>query len=263
MVQKHSSTAPDTTDPTGSSCGRFQPLPENKPTASFLSARAPYGELALRYMNLLLDGKRKEAGDLIVDTLDAPESAATVSDIYLHVFQPALYEIGRLWQINDISVAEEHLFTAATQLVMSRLYPRIFTTERKSYAMMAACVDDELHEVGIRMVSDFFEMNGWDTTYLGANMPQAAILDAVKKRCPNVLAISLTMSYRLHAVAEIITRVRRDESCRGVKILVGGYCFRAFPDLWEQVNADGYATDAAGAVETAERLVVSGDVVGA
>ncbi|MFW5735351.1 MAG: cobalamin B12-binding domain-containing protein [Oceanidesulfovibrio sp.] len=224
---------------------------------SYFEAQTPHGDLAMRYTELLLAGKRREAGDLIVAALDEPGSTLTVKDIYLHVFQPALYEIGRLWQLNVISVAEEHLFTAATQLVMSRLYPRIFTSERKPYSMVAACVDDELHEVGVRMVTDFFEMNGWDTTYLGANMPQDAIVHAVQERRPDILAISLTMSYRLHAVSEILKRVRDDESCRGVKVLVGGYCFRAFPDLWKRVGADGYAADAAAAIAKAEQLVRS------
>ena len=70
--------------------------------------------------------------------------------------------------MNLLSVAQEHYCTAATQLVMSQLYPRIFSTERRGRTLVAARVADDLHEIGLRMVADFFEMEGWDTFYVGA-----------------------------------------------------------------------------------------------
>ena len=42
--------------------------------------------------------------------------------------------------------------------------------------MVATCIGGELHEIGIRMVADFFEMEGWDTYYLGANTPADAVV---------------------------------------------------------------------------------------
>ncbi|MDZ7776615.1 MAG: hypothetical protein U5L09_13885 [Bacteroidales bacterium] len=54
---------------------------------------------------------------------------------------------------------------------MSQLYPYIFNSQRVGKSMVAATVGGELHEMGIRMVADFFEMEGWDTWYLGANAP--------------------------------------------------------------------------------------------
>ncbi len=234
---------------------------------SFVQEDAPLGLLARRYMDLILAGDRMRAGDLVEDALDAPEAeqrrrygdAVTLKALYLQVFQPALYEIGRLWQHNAISVAQEHYFTAATQLVMSRLYPRIFTHERKPLTMVAACADDELHEVGMRMVADFFEMHGWDTYYLGANMPAAAVLQTVTERAPDVLALSVTMSYHLDAVAKLIAQVRQQDAAGRTRVIVGGYCFRAFPDLWRQVGADGSASDAGGAVALAESLTQARD----
>ena len=103
--------------------------------------------------------------------MDAIQHGTSVHDIYLHVFQRSQYEVGRLWQTNQISVGQEHLCTAATQLIMSQLYPLIFGTERKNRRIVAACVGGDLHEIGIRMVADFFEMDGWDTFYLGADVP--------------------------------------------------------------------------------------------
>ena len=75
------------------------------------------------YLNSLLDGDRLLSGRLIMDAL---EQGVSIKDIYLFVFQTCQYEIGRLWQINDISVAQEHYCTAVTQLIMSQLYHHIF-----------------------------------------------------------------------------------------------------------------------------------------
>ncbi len=89
-------------------------------TPSPIQGSNPHAELAFRYVSALLDGDRRHAGRLI---LDAVEGCVPVRDIYLHVVSPAQHEIGRLWQMSRISVAQEHYCTAATQQVMSRLYP--------------------------------------------------------------------------------------------------------------------------------------------
>jgi methanogenic corrinoid protein MtbC1 len=141
-------------------------LPSTK--ASYIEPGDPFAELATRYLDTLLAGDRQAASALI---LEAVSAGASVRDIYLLVFQRSQHEIGRRWQLNEMSVAEEHFCTAATQLIMSQLYPQIFSTARRNRKLVAACVGGDLHEIGVRMVADFFEMDGWDTYYVGANMP--------------------------------------------------------------------------------------------
>ncbi len=102
--------------------------------------------------------------------------------LYLQVFQPALHRVGRLWQLNRVGVAEEHYCTAATQLIMSQLYPYLFTGERHRRIMVATCASGELHEIGARMVSDFFELEGWDTIYLGASAPAGEVVETAVRR---------------------------------------------------------------------------------
>jgi methylmalonyl-CoA mutase cobalamin-binding domain/chain len=217
---------------------------------SFIDPLAPQGEVAQRYLDLLLHGDRRRASRLILDLVeDVP-----VRSVYLNVFQPVQYEIGRLWQLNQISVAQEHYATAVTQLVMSQLYPRIFSTERSGRTLVATCVGDELHEIGVRMVADFFEMAGWDTFYLGANTPAPSVVRSVIERQADVLAVSATITLHVSAVAELIASVR-DSEASDVRVLVGGYPFNQVPDLWCQVGADGYAADAEAAIDVAEALV--------
>jgi len=219
-------------------------LPSELPT--FIESNEPHAELALQYLNILLRGERHVASRLI---LDAVEGGINVKDIYMHIFQRSQYEIGRLWQMNQISVAQEHYCTAATQLIMSQLYPYIFATERKNHTLVATCVGGELHELGVRMVTDFFEIEGWDTYYLGANTPTPSILQALKERNADVLAVSATMTFHVRAVSELIAAVRSKEGFQNIKIMVGGYPFNIEPALWKQVGADAYAHDAKKAIE--------------
>jgi MerR family transcriptional regulator, light-induced transcriptional regulator len=212
---------------------------------------APHAGLARQYLRLLLGGERHAAGRLV---LDAVEAGVPVRDVYLHVFQTSQREIGRLWQTNQVSVAQEHYCTAATQLIMAQLYPRIFRTEKNGRTLVATSVAGELHEVGARIVSDFFEMEGWDTYYLGANSPTPAIVRALADRKADVLAVSVTMTFHVRAVAELVAAVRASEALRGVKVIVGGHPFNVEPGLWGRVGADAYAADAPGAVSAASQF---------
>jgi methanogenic corrinoid protein MtbC1 len=220
-------------------------------TSSFILPGTPLGGLAQRYLIAVLDGRRHDAVRTLVDAVD---SGTPVRDVYLHVFQPVQREIGRLWLLNQVSVAQEHYVTAVTQVAMAQLYEHVFTGRSSSRTLVAACVGGELHELGARMVADFFEMGEWDTHYLGANTPNAAIIDAVRISGADILALSATMAFHVNEVAEIIDLLRADESLASTRVLVGGYPFNVAPDLWQRVGADGYAPDAESALRTAAEL---------
>lgn len=224
-------------------------------TSSYIDVNEPLGKMARTFLDLLLAGQRREASRLV---LDAVESGVSVKDIYLNVFQKSQQEVGRLWQTNQVSVAQEHFITAATQMIMSQLYPHIFSTHKNNRRLVATCVGGELHEIGIRMVADFFEMEGWDTYYLGANVPVNSIIATIAEQQANVLAVSATMTFHVSSTAALIEQVRTSSDIQNVKILVGGYPFNLEPDLWQKVGASGYATNAQKAVQLADQLVANG-----
>ncbi len=228
-------------------------LPTDLPT--HLGSDGPHLQLAREYLRTLLQGQRHLASAMILQSV---ADGVAVQEIYLRVFQPVLYEVGRLWQVNEISVAQEHYCTAATQLIMSQLYPHIFASEKTAGTLVATCVSGDLHEIGVRMVADFFEMDGWNTFYLGANTPADAVIDTVLQRGAKVLGISATISYHLRAVEDLIRKVHAHPDCRSVAILVGGYPFNIATDLWRKVGADGSALDAQAAITLAKRLTSQG-----
>lgn len=224
--------------------------PETIP--SLLLSTAPLADLAGAYLSALLRYEREAAAQLVQDAI---ENAVPITDVYLHVFQRVQREIGRLWQLNQISVAQEHYCTAAGQLIMAGLYPAIFYGRPRTRRIVLTCTAGELHEMGIRMVSDFMEMHGWDTVYLGANCPTTAIIQTLREHRADILAISATMPFHVRAVAALIAAVRAAFPERHLPVLVGGYAFQSQPDLWRLVGADGTATDAGETVTLANRLV--------
>ena len=224
-------------------------MPDDVP--SCMAELNPLAPLAWQYLQALLRGERHVASKLVIDTV---QYGTPVRDLYLHVFQPTLYEVGRLWMVNQISVAQEHYCTAATQLIISQLYPYILGGEKTRGTLVATCVSGDLHEIGLRMVTDFFEMDGWHTHYLGANVPTSSVVQTLIQYEATVLAISATITYHVRAVESLIEAVRRAPECRSVKILVGGYPFKVASDLWRKVGADGFAADAQEAIILANRL---------
>lgn len=220
---------------------------------SFLKGSEKIDVLATNYFNTLLRGDRKTANNLIQKAV--LEDGVSIQDIYLLVFQRSQYEVGRLWQINKISVAQEHFFSAATQMIMSNLYTHIISDHRNGYTFVGASVGKELHEIGLRMVADFLEMDGWDTYYLGSNTPLKSIEQALDNWKADLLGLSATMTFHSNLVAEAITYFKSMPRFQHLKIIVGGYPFIADENLWRKVGADAVAVNAKEALYIANQLV--------
>jgi MerR family transcriptional regulator, light-induced transcriptional regulator len=191
----------------------------------------------------------------IIDT--ALTRGTPVRDIYLTLLQPLLRETGRRWQDGSASVANEHYVSAFVRRRMDQMHDRIALEGRRAHhgrTIVAACVGEELHDIGMRMVADFFELDGWNVYFIGANTPVRAIIDAVRDRKADAVALSITMPSRLPALQYLIRSLRADAATAPVKIIVGGYPFGIVPDLWKQVGADAGASSADVAVAETNRL---------
>jgi len=166
------------------------------------------------------------------------------------------FEVGRLWEQNLITVADEHYCTSATQLAIAQLYDeQTISAPRLGPTLMASTAAGELHELGARMVSDFLEADGWDAIYFGANVPREASLAAMRERPPDLLALSATLPRGVHEIALLVEALRADPRTRAIPVLVGGQAFSADPELYATVGADATARDASEAIGVARRLV--------
>ncbi len=197
------------------------------------------------YRDAVLAGDRRRAFGVV----DAARAAGLgLRTLYLQVFQPTLEEVGRLWEENRITVADEHLATAITQAAMSRLYDELFAASRPATRLLvAACADSERHEVGLRMLCDLLELEGWDTIFLGASVPVADLVALIRQRRPHVVALSASLEPHLPRLAETIRAIREGVATPPL-IAVGGRPFVDDPTLAQRVGADVTARDAAEAV---------------
>lgn len=217
-----------------------------------LVSNNPYETEQEQYLQALLSSDRGTAQKVVYDML---ENGVSISDIYLYIFQETMREVGMLWQESKIQVGREHYCTAVTQYLMSTMYAKVFSSDRKNKRLLACAVGSELHEMGIRMVADLFELNGWDTNYLGANLPTKEIIDFAKVFHPHVIALSITMPYHISVLEKTIARIREEPDLKDTKIIIGGLPFVNNPTLFQKLGADACASNAIEGIEIANKLV--------
>ncbi len=172
------------------------------------------------YTEQLLMGNRQACSKLIRQAI---KNGYTVEDVYEKIFRPSLYRVGELWEQNKISVAAEHLATAITESLMIELYPMIFSSNRIGRKIVVTSIADELHQIGAKMIADVFEMNGWDTFFLGANTPREELLTFIEEQSPDVVALSISIYFNFNNLLETISQIH--SKFPKLKIIVGGQAF--------------------------------------
>ncbi len=218
---------------------------------SELDPTEPDGRLALNYLRLALEGSGSDAIRMIQEAVAEGRSA---KQIYLQVLLPAQKEIGRLWHSGEVSVAEEHLVTGTTHQAMAVLRHTMKRAPDNGATVVAACAAGNIHDIGLRAMADLFQLEGWRSIYLGADVPVAdlpAMLDVFNA---DVLLLSSTLSVHLEPAADAIATVHAQID-RPIKIIVGGAAFDEVPDLAKKLGADAYAADADEALAKAAAML--------
>ena len=208
--------------------------------------------LAMRYLAAQVDGDRRAAVRLILD--EGLGAGVSVPDLYLKVIQPAQREVGRLWEENRLSVAEEHLATAISQLVLAHLYPCLPREPSNGKFVLIGCVAGELHELGARVAADFFEMAGFGVRYLGASVPTESLVAMARERTPDLVLLSAAMSFHIPALGEAVIRLREALGDRPT-LAVGGHALTRAPLLPEQLSIELAGGDADAMVDAAQRAL--------
>jgi methanogenic corrinoid protein MtbC1 len=228
---------------------KFDSFPSAPPC--YIDPCAPMQKQANSYLQALLSVDREEARR-IVHT--AVRSGTRVQDVYRYIFEPVQREVGRLWQMNHISVAQEHYCTASTEMLMGELARDREEVPRGPHFFLGTCVAGAQHSIGIRMLSELLESNGWKVYFTGANTPSASLVELISKFHIDVLGISAATAMDLPQVRRLIEAVRTSNKAK-TKIMVGGRIFNDFPQLWKKIGADAFAKDALSGVNTAFKLV--------
>jgi methanogenic corrinoid protein MtbC1 len=170
--------------------------------------------------------------------------------VYEGLVTPALEEVGVLWESNALSVADEHVASAAAQAAVAALYPQVHWPRRGPKAIVAA-VEGEHHGIGARMTADLLALDGWDDVYLGPDVPPAALAAKARDESAVLVALSTTMAAHLPALRAAVHALR--ETAPHATVLVGGRGLREVQGAVE-LDADLIASTATGGVDAARRF---------
>lgn len=173
------------------------------------------------YLTALLAGERSRCAAILAKRL---EEGASIRDLYEALFRKALYEVGDLWEANKISVAAEHMATAITEGLMNGLYDQVVSARRTGRKAVIASVADEQHQVGGKMVADVFETKGWDSYYLGADIPAGELVRLIRDIQPDVAGLSMSLYFHLDSLKKTLRQIR--DRFPGLPVIVGGQAFR-------------------------------------
>jgi methanogenic corrinoid protein MtbC1 len=157
------------------------------------------------YLAALLARDQRGARAVVAEAL---ADGASPEDLYLQVFQPALQEIGHRWALGDLSVADEHLATAVTHQLLDEVSPRMRTVPWGGRLAVVSSTPDEQHALGVRMVADFLEADGWEVLQLGAATPADDLVALVEREAPDMVALSTTTPRSLPGIADVLQQLR-------------------------------------------------------
>jgi methanogenic corrinoid protein MtbC1 len=212
---------------------------------------SPLSSLRDAYLKAQLGGNRREALRTLIE--EGIDRGHPLRQLQLEVVQAAQREIGRLWQENRISIAQEHMATAISQYVLAHLYQHALPEPPRGKKVLMACVEGEDHEFPSRLVADVLDLAGFDVRFLGANVPTDSLLPLLEVERPDVLALSVTMSFNVPSLRRAVERVR--QTFPSLPIVVGGHATAWAPGLAKELAVQGWAADATGALQAVEKLV--------
>lgn len=177
-------------------------------------------DLLRAFLAAQLDGDRRGAVRLVVD---AARSGVSPRTLQIEVIAGAQREIGRLWELNRVSIAQEHLATAIAQLALARLNGQVEDDLPPAigWKVLVACVEGERHDLGARIAADVLENAGYEVKFLGADVPTDALVAFARTERPDVICLTTTMVFHLPALRSAVARLR--EAVPGIRILAGGW----------------------------------------
>jgi 5-methyltetrahydrofolate--homocysteine methyltransferase len=201
---------------------------------------------------LLFEGKHKEVKAL---TEEALASGRPVDEVLEDGLIAGMRVVGEDFKHNRIFVPEVLLAARAMKAGMEVLRPLL--TERKdaerSEIVVMGTVKGDLHDIGKNLVGMMAEGAGFTIVDLGTDTSADEFIQAVKDHDAAILGMSALLTTTMIYMKTVVDAVR--EKGLDVKIAVGGA--PVTDKFANEVGADGYAADAASAVELFKRLVAA------
>ncbi len=160
--------------------------------------------------------------------------------LYEQILQPALNGIGCQINEKNLCIWQEHVRSSIVRTIIECCYPFVLRDKQQiapiGQRVIVICPDGEYHDIGARMVADFFTLCGFETVFVGASTPKTEFLLSLHDGIPQYIAMSVTNSYNLFAAAMTITEVKKIHPT--IKFIVGGTAFASDVQSYQKIGAD-------------------------
>ncbi len=166
------------------------------------------------------------------------------------ILQRGLHDIGEMWFQNKATVQQEHF---ASALAMRRVDTLLAGTPMPSFAqsIIVACPPNEWHTFTPLTLSLFLRRRGWNVIYLGANNPNARLLETVRTIQPRLVILS---AQQLPTAATLM-QTAAELSEKGVQVAYGGRIFNILPEVRQRIHGHFLGETIEDAIQTVDQLI--------
>lgn len=162
----------------------------------------------------------------------------------------AMSEVGKLFEEGEFFVPEMLIAARAMQTGLALLKPQLVKADIKSAGkVIAGTVKGDLHDIGKNLVAMMLEGAGFEVIDLGVDVDPEEFVEAARKLKPDILAMSALLTTTMPSMEKTVGILRDTGVFDGGKVIVGGA--PVTPDYADEINADGFATDASRAATLA------------
>jgi len=161
--------------------------------------------------------------------------------------------IGERFKAMDIFIPEVLVSARAMNMGLEMIKPLLAKAKVKARGkVVIGTVRGDLHDIGKNIVAMMLRGAGYEVFDVGADVPKEKFLEHVKKEGADVLAMSALLTTTMTNMREVVEELEKAKLRSKVKVVIGGApVSRAYAD---RIKADGYAPDAALAVDLLKRL---------
>lgn len=194
------------------------------------------------YSNILSALQAEDKPEAVRLSLQALENnEISIVDLYQEILAPALASIIEEYRADEDLIWREHVRSGIIRTIIELSYPYVLEQRKPltpdSQKVIVMCPEFEDHELGAKMASDFFKLEGFDSTFIGARTPLSTTLKAIDIVKPKYLVISVTNYFNLFSVKKLIEKIKK-ETDHDVLIVIGGRAVSSNPLAAAEVGAD-------------------------
>jgi len=161
--------------------------------------------------------------------------------------------VGEKFKKNEFYVPEVLIAARAMKECMALLKPLMADAGVKPVGtVVIGTVKGDLHDIGKNLVAMMLQGNGFEVVDMGVDVAPEKFIDAIKESKAEVIALSALLTTTMPGMKQVIDALEAAGIRSGVKVMIGGApVTQKFSD---EIGADGYAPDAASAVDLAKTL---------